>query len=187
MNPRETVLAIVAALQQKQIPYVVVGAFASNLYGIERSTRDADFVIQTEHLSPQSLAQTLGNNFIVDPQARIETFTFGTYYSISRRDAEFTIDLFLLKDDPHDQSSFQRRKSVPFGFGEIFVPTPEDLIITKLRWVQEGRRNKDVDDVLGVLTVQTPAALDLTYIRHWTTLHGTLDLFEKLLSQTPSM
>jgi hypothetical protein len=53
-------------------------------------------------------------------------------------------------------------------------------IITKLRWSKQGRRQKDVQDVEDVLKVQT-GKLDLPYIRQWADVHGTRELFEKLM------
>jgi hypothetical protein len=64
------------------------------------------------------------------------------------------------------------------------VPTAEDVVVTKLRWSKHGQRAKDVDDVKNVLRVQA-GGLDLPYIRHWCDLHGTRDLFERLLQSVP--
>ena len=61
-----------------------------------------------------------------------------------------------------------------------FVPTAEDVVITKLRWSKGGNRRKDAEDVENVIAVQADA-LDLAYIRQWTDQHGTRELFEQLL------
>jgi hypothetical protein len=61
------------------------------------------------------------------------------------------------------------------------LPTPEDVIVTKLRWSKGGNRAKDVDDVVNVLKVQSDR-LDLPYIRQWCDAHGTRALFERLVS-----
>ena len=42
----EVVIAVVKALESVRIPYMIVGSFSSNAYGIPRSTKDADFVVQ---------------------------------------------------------------------------------------------------------------------------------------------
>lgn len=39
-------LAVVDALHGEGIAFFLVGSFSSNLYGIPRSTRDADFVVE---------------------------------------------------------------------------------------------------------------------------------------------
>jgi hypothetical protein len=39
---------VIDALNQLGIPFMLVASFSSNLYGIPRSTKDADFVIQLD-------------------------------------------------------------------------------------------------------------------------------------------
>ena len=63
--------------------------------------------------------------------------------------------------------------------------TAEDVVVTKLRWSRQGRRQKDVDDVRNVLAVQS-GKLDLDYIRQWADQHGTRPLLEQLLSESPT-
>ncbi len=62
------------------------------------------------------------------------------------------------------------------------MPTPEDVIVFKLRWSKGGKRNKDTDDVRNVLAVQGNS-LDLAYIRNWCDQYGTRELFEQLWSE----
>ena len=41
MNSYEATVAVIDALQALDVPYILVGSLASNLYGIPRSTKDA--------------------------------------------------------------------------------------------------------------------------------------------------
>ena len=64
MNSDEATVAVIDALQSLDIPSILVGSPASNLYGIPRSTKDADFSVQvTEHRRATSpaLLQTLAD------------------------------------------------------------------------------------------------------------------------------
>ncbi len=45
MNNEATV-PVIEALEACEIPYMLVGSYSSNAYGIARSTQDADFVIE---------------------------------------------------------------------------------------------------------------------------------------------
>ena len=86
----------------------------------------------------------------------------------------------MLSDDPHDKARFARRANVTFAGHAVSLPTPEDVIIMKLRWSKGGNRRKDVEDVENVIAVQGDV-LDLPYIRQWADQHDTRELFEKLL------
>jgi hypothetical protein len=80
------------------------------------------------------------------------------------------IEIFQLSDDPFDQSRFKRRIEVQSSVlgGTIWLPTPEDVIVQKLRW----SRPQDLVDAENVMIVQMDN-LDWDYIHRWTELHGT--------------
>jgi hypothetical protein len=94
----------------------------------------------------------------------------------------FKVEMFLLSDDAHDQLRFQRRQQVDFEGKNVWLPMPEDVVITKLRWSKGGNRSKDISDVLQILNLRK-SSLDLPYIRNWCDQHNTRELFEKLLQQ----
>ena len=77
---------------------------------------------------------------------------------------------------------FGRRLRGAVGGRQVFMPTAEDVVVTKLRWSRHGRRHKDVDDVRNVLAVQG-RRLDLEYIRQWCDQHGTRELLDRLLTE----
>lgn len=182
MSSNELVLRVVQALERLQVPYMIVGSFSSNAYGIARSTQDADFVI--ELADPSALFQALAPELQFDPQMVLETVTMTTRYVGRHRASGFKVELFLVSEDPHDRERFRRRRLSPFLGATAFLPAPEDVLIQKLKWFGRARRAKDWEDAGNVLTVQQ-ANLDLGYVRHWCDHLGTRELFEKLLSETP--
>jgi hypothetical protein len=184
MTAEEIVLAVAAALERTAIPYMTVDGIAGIYYGINRTTDDADFLLQVRELNLTALRQALGPGFIIDAQISFETISLGTRYAVSHPESDFDIDLFLLRDDPHDQLAFSRRKRIAFDRGEAFICTPEDYIITKLLWAKRERRPKDFEDVRAVLAVQR-TKLDLPFIRHWCDQHATHDLLKKALRSIP--
>jgi len=179
----EFVTRVVAALRKLGIPYMVVGSFSSNVYGKPRSTKDADVVIEIGSRSISELAMEMGPDFTCDPQLTFETVTGTMRYRLAHPATNFTIELFLLSDEPHDKERFRRKLSGDIGDGQkTFVPTAEDVIITKLRWSKQGLRQKDVDDCDSVIAVQAEH-LDVEYIRRWCDAHGTREIFDRLLQK----
>ena len=102
MDSPQIALEVAAALDEQQIPYMLVGSFSSNVYGVPRSTRDADFVIQHPGLSFKQLMLKLGPRFIGDPQLRFEGVTGTTRQIIELADHTFKVELFRLTDDPDE-------------------------------------------------------------------------------------
>ncbi len=107
----------------------------------------------------------------------------GTYRQlIEHKGSPFKLELFLLSDNPHDQMRFERRVEVAFFARRLWLPTPEDVIIWKLRWA----RSKDRDDVRAVMGVQQDK-LDWPYIEGWCGRHGTRALLEEIRRTVPML
>src|SRR3954447_21566097 len=96
---QDVTLQIAAALEACGISYLLAGSFSSNYYGIPRSTKDADFVVQLRGgLGPEVIAR-LGGDFEAEPQLSFETNT-GTYRQLIRHTrSAFHVELFQLSDD----------------------------------------------------------------------------------------
>ena len=160
---------VIEALDAAGIPYMLAGSFSSNYYGIPRSTEDADFVLHVEPARLNALTEELGPEFDCDPQLSFETNT-GTYRTVLRhRQTSFKVELFLLSSDAHDQERWRRRGTVTTLDREVWLPSAEDVIITKLRWA----RGKDLEDIKDVIGVQG-GRLDWPYVEAWCAKHGTL-------------
>ena len=186
IDGNEATARVIDALKELDIPYFLVGSYSSNYYGIPRATRDADFVAVLPSGVSQ-LAQILGDEFVLDPQASFESVT-GTVRDVFTVPAiPFKIEIFHLSKDPHDQSRFQRRLRV---FDElinrdVLIPTVEDVLVTKLRWAFRAGRGKDTDDVRDVIAVQGEAVLDWDYIHRWADEHGTGLLLNEIRASIP--
>jgi hypothetical protein len=179
----EAVATLLDLLNARGVPYMVVGSFSSNRYGVPRATHDADFVIKASGKNLHECLDELPEEFQVDPQASFELVTATNRQIIEIPSLPFTIELFELSDDAHDQLRFARRVKRTLLGRECYLPTPEDVIIQKLRWSRGARRPKDFADVVAVLQVQGPARLDWPYIEEWCARHGTLDLLEQAKSE----
>jgi hypothetical protein len=179
MNPQEATAAVIDAMDALQVPYMLVGSLSCNYYAIPRSTQDADFVVQLAPGAISSLASRLGDAFQLDRQMSFETVTATTRYVLRLIDGTFTVELFLLSDDAHDQQRFARRRRGRILDRDVAIPTAEDVVITKLRWSHAGHRTKDLDDVRNVVAVQGDQ-LDWDYVHSWCDRHGTRELLDQV-------
>ena len=126
------------------------------------------------------LHDRLSDDYSIDLQMSFETITGSVRNVITHKPTKFDIELFRLGPDEHHQLRFERRCTVevPELKTAAVLPTPEDVVIQKLRW----QREKDIDDARKVIQIQF-ARLDWAYIRHWTNKHGTTELLERLKSE----
>jgi hypothetical protein len=179
MNGTEAVLDVIAALEDCGVPYVLVGSYATNAYGIPRSTQDADFVIEPGETSISELARRIAPSIRIDPQMSLEAVTMSRRYVAEVVGIPFKIELFLLEDDPHSQSLFRHRRPVSVRDRQVWLPTPEDVIVTKLHWALRANRSKDRDDARDVIAVQGDQ-IDWNYVHRWCEQHGTRALLDEI-------
>lgn len=188
MGPNEIVLKVAAALEKSGIPFMIVGSFASNVYGIERNTQDADFVLQLPAEGLKTVLKHLGSDFKLDPQLSFESIiAMGHYFVLRHLHPLFKIELFVAGDSEESKGEFERRRRVVFQGTPLYFVSPEDLIVIKLRWFNaDRRRTKDIDDVRGVLAVQQ-GKLDLAVIRERCDRHGLREHLEEIIRSTPPL
>ena len=99
---------VVAALNQAGIPHMLVGAFARNYYAEPRSTKDADLVLGVAVGSLRVVMDALGPEFRLEEQMTFETNTGTLKNVIFHPGSGFTVELFYLSEDAHDQALFRR-------------------------------------------------------------------------------
>lgn len=179
----DAVSVLLDTLNGLSLDYMVVGSFSSNRYGVPRATKDADLVLRIVADQRERLFTELPKSFRIDPQVSFEMVT-GTWRQIIEiPEIPFTIELFELSGDAHDQSRFGRRRKLTLLGREAWLPTAEDVVIQKLRWCKGARRGKDFDDAVAVMGVQGEKSLDWPYIEHWCAQHDTLDVLAEAKSE----
>jgi hypothetical protein len=180
----DAVRDVIAALDDCGIPYILVGSYSTNVYGIPRSTQDADFVIQLGEASISALARRLEPSIRIDPQMSFETVTMTRRYVAEAVGTAFKIEFFLLGDDLYQRERFRRRVLVSTLDRQVWLPTPEDVIVTKLQWALLANRTKDRDDARDVIAVQSDR-VDWGYVHEWSERQGTRALLDEIRASIP--
>lgn len=179
--------AVVAACEAEGVEHMVTGAFAYSLYGIPRSTKDVDVVVSLPSGEPlRRVTDHLASLIEFEAQVQFDTLTWGRrQVGTMRGSPPHIVELFELFDDPFVQAQFARRRKLfsPQLGCTTWLPTPEDVVVQKLRW----GRNKDLDDARDVLAVQGPETLDMAYIRRWCAAHGTTERLVAALAGIPPL
>ncbi len=187
MTIEQLATAVLDACEKEGVHHMLTGAFAHGLYGIPRSTKDVDVVLSVASGNPiERVVRRLEGVVQFEQQVKFDTLTWGKrLVGESTGMPPFKIALFELFDDPFVQSQFQRRRRM-FSTQiqrETWLPTPEDVVVQKLRW----GRSKDLDDARDVLAVQGPETLDMPYIEKWCALHGTVPRLLEALAGIPPL
>lgn len=158
---------IVTALDRASIPYMVVGSFASNLYGTGRGTQDIDLVISAQPAQLPSLLSFLPKaDYYFDLDSAVEAARRKSMFNVLDMARGWKIDFIFLKPTPYHQEAFSRRTPAKIALVPLFAATAEDVIVSKLEWAKMGASLRQIEDIAGVLKVQQNL-LDRPYIEKW--------------------
>jgi hypothetical protein len=189
MSLLDTLLEVSSMLEIAEIPYVIGGSLASSIWGQQRTTHDADLAIFLDELRLQVLESLVKWPYTLDSESiRISLADLSDFASgqILHGETLDKIDLFLLS--PHDlyaESQFKHLRMVELApHRKLPFASPEDTVITKLRWFNLGNRVSDRqwNDIVQVLEIQD-GSLDEAYLEKWATHFDLLDLLREAQSQ----
>jgi hypothetical protein len=180
---RDALFQALDALEALQIPYMVVGSFASTFWGRPRMTHDADLVVEIAAEKVAELARLLAPHFYAPTFVIEDAVSKRGQCNLIHLGCAFKIDLWLLKDSPYHTASFERRLlGIVFG-REVWVSSPEDVILSKLLWYQAAPAlDRQFQDVLEVYEIQEPY-LEHDYLDRWARSLGIVDLLERVRQQ----
>ena len=186
-EPLQVALSAAHALERCGLRYVVGGSLASSVSGEPRSTLDVDLVVAVSAADIEPLLATLGDDFYADPEAVRRAVRQRSSVNVFHRATSTKVDLFVLGGSPLDEQALNRRMRLrvatdPDRF--LYVYTPEDTLLQKLRWYRLGGEVSDRQwrDVLGIIVVQG-RALDDSYLRSGADLLAVTDLLDRALRE----
>lgn len=183
-----SVLSQVAAIfEELEIPYVLVGSFASSMHGMYRATADIDILADVKADQVRPLLTVLQNAFYVDEHAIRDAVAQRRSFNAIHYDSVFKVDIFIPKTDDFARVQLERRqlrRISPEGDDTVFVATPEDTILAKLRWYHAGEEVSvnQWNDVMGILGTSRES-LDMPYLQDWAEKLGVTALLQKALAE----
>jgi len=155
---------IIDVLDSCKIPYMLSGSVAMSLYIVPRATQDFDFIV---YLRPQDIERFVENfkeGYYCDKDDIEDAVQKRRMFNIIDHATGFKADFVVLKSEPFRQNEFSRRIPMEFFGKTIYVVSPEDLIISKLIWIQDLQSAVQMADIRNLVTSDN---LDWEYINLW--------------------
>jgi len=187
-DPIPVVIKVVEILDVLDIPYLVWGSVASSYYGESRTTEDVDLVVDLGSEQIPKFVSAMQPIFYVDEVDVREAVDRRGSFHVIHLETMLKIDLFVTGDRPMDREEMRRRQLMVITDDperNLYMATPEDVILQKLDWYCRGGGVSDRQwrDIMGVLKVQDDR-LDLTYVRQWADRLGFSDLLSRALEES---
>lgn len=167
--------------------HLVGGSLASSAWGEQRTTNDADFLVELLPGAIDAYVASLPEGFYVEESelrdAVLSTEPFASF-QLLHEPMVFKIDNFVARG-PWEREQFERARRFRI-WEDVEVPFagPEDILIAKCRWFDLGSRASDRqwNDLVRLYEVQCDR-LDLALVERWLTEFDLMDLWEEIQSQ----
>ena len=140
------------------------GSVAMSVYVLPRATRDFDFVVNLSLYDIEKIVNTFKEGYYCDKDAVAEAIKYKSIFNIIDFASGFKADFVLLKDEAFRQTEFNRRIEADFFGLLVTIVTAEDLLLSKLIWIQELQSNIQMDDIKSL---KQKNDLDWKYINNW--------------------
>lgn len=181
---------ILDALKASKVEYLIGGAIAEWAWGEPRATQDLDIVINLPIKAVGRFSRELEKRDMLVPADIILDTMMDDRADIPlnaiHMHSGLKADLYLMRDgDELRQSAFQSRLLVDYGppIGEVYVHSPEDLILYKLMYLGLRGQPKHARDI-GAIVNAKKDQLDYGYIDGWVDRLGLNSLWTALKDES---
>ena len=182
LSQKEFLKSVVEKLQQAGIDYVICGSMAASFYGVERSTQDADIIIDPTEEQLTNFLKLLGDAYYVSSNAVLEALKQSTMFNIIDVENAWKADLIIRKKTDFHTEEFQRKRKEKLLGKDLYILSPEDTILSKLEWAKNSHSEQQFRDAFEVAVIQW-RNLEMEYLRKWAEQLHLKSSLEQLLEQ----
>jgi hypothetical protein len=183
---------VIQALEAVDIKYLIGGAVAAWAWGEPRATLDLDLVVDIPIEAIKRLSEELKARDMLVPEEVILDAILEERADIPinaiHMYSGYKADLYPARPgDKLRQSSLQRRRRFDLGpqIGEVYLHSPEDLILYKLQYYSLSQQTKHIRDITAIV-IALRDELELRYIEDWADQLGLSTLWQELLQKIKS-
>ncbi len=168
MSESQLLTRVARTLDDLEVEYMVTGSIASSMQGEPRATHDIDLVVNLRPADVGALIQVFQPpDFYLSEESMHEAVRVRGMFNLLDVNEGDKVDFWMLTDEAFDHSRFARRQAEEFEGTRVWVSSPEDTILAKLRWAElSGGSEKQFGDALRVFEIQGPN-LDRAYLEYW--------------------
>ena len=173
----EIVKLVASFLEENNIPYVIVGAISVAAWGSPRTSHDIDLMVALDQNIEKFVDFLKKNDFHVSVDEVKAALKEKSHFTVFDELSIFRLDVKGVYTE-FDKDTLERRRKVKLYDQDIWVSSPEDLILAKINFGSE----QDLNDARSVILRQK--SLDMNYLRKKARELGIYDKLVKLLKET---
>lgn len=176
LKPYELMQKVADFLERESTPYRIVGSMASIVYGEPRFTNDVDVLVDLSPDKVDALCREFPSpDYYVSAEAVREAIAQRHQFNILHIPSGLKVDMILSNDTEFsrlDISQGPRLKNE--GFYDVLFASPENVILKKLWYFQEGGSEKHLRDIASILLIQGEK-INQAYLDEWAAKLGVAD------------
>ncbi|MBK7961961.1 MAG: hypothetical protein IPK04_12635 [Bdellovibrionales bacterium] len=158
---------VVKRFDEAGIEYFLVGSLATMYYGRPRFTQGVDLVVRIKAKQVLKFETLFPIEEYYCPPKEVlhdEVIRRGSF-NLVNQGSGIKVDIVIDKETEFYKSEFSRRKKLEVAPGiEVFIASPEDLILKKLDYYREGQSEKHLLDIRDILA---NVKVDDIYLNEW--------------------
>ncbi len=154
---------VCTSLDNNNIPYMISGSIALNIYTIPRMTRDIDIVIELSVEQIDKFVSLFPDSYFNTNTIKEEIQKQGMFNIIDHKTG-FKLDFILRKETEYFKQAFKNRKRIRELDTDLWVIDINDLIIAKIIWIQQYQSEQQINDIKNLLL---NGEKDIKYINYW--------------------
>jgi hypothetical protein len=180
------IVLVISALEAAGVDYLIGGAVAVWAWGEPRATLDLDLVVKIPFENINTLSTELTKRDMLVPAEIILDNLLETRIDLPinaiHMHSGYKADLYPLREgDVLRATAFKRRLKIDLGapLGNVYIHSPEDLIIYKLWFFGLSQQTKHVRDITAIV-MTLGDELDYEYIDSWVRKKGLTSIWDSL-------
>ncbi|MDX2119190.1 MAG: nucleotidyltransferase [Planctomycetota bacterium] len=173
MGPRDLMIVAARALNAAGSRYAVTGSMAAMMYGELRTTTDIDIVVDFGYRELSAVLQAFPESeFYVNRDAILAAMNNCGQFNVIAMGTDLEIDFMVVNDDFYNTVRLERARVIEVLPHEpVRFSAPEDVILKKLQFYQQGESDKHLRDVASMIKV-SGEDMDREYLDSWASKLG---------------
>jgi len=184
MEQSELLRYVVTALERLGLRYFVTGSTVTIFFGEPRFTNDIDIVVSLPATAVSEFCRQFPEEeFYVSDEAARDAVRYRSQFNIIHPGSGLKIDVIVPPATEFNRLRFQRAQRVHAGPDwDATFSSPEDAIMMKMKYFQEGGSEKHLRDITGVLRT-SGEKIDMAYIEQWAATLNLTAIWQSILAR----
>jgi hypothetical protein len=172
---------LVRRLESREVTYVLVGSIAAMTYGEPRATLDVDVVVALDTEELDDVVRLFPPpEFYLSVDAAKAAVRAKSQFNVIHPASGMKVDFFVAGDAVEMAQLARRLRRALLPGVDAWCSPPEELVVKKLLYYQQGGSDKHLRDIASMLRISS-GQIDLTRVQDLARDNQVGDLLDQVL------